>query len=46
MHLDFELKANSRGLYRGYFVLNALTESAEGASYSSAEWPQPGERRP
>ena len=43
VHLEYELKANSVGLYRGYFVLRAVTESGEGASYSSAEWPQPGE---
>ena len=43
VHLDFELKANSMGLYRGYFVLRAITESGEGLSYSSEDWPQPGE---
>lgn len=33
------LQANSVGLYRGYFVLAAVTESGYGATYDGDDWP-------
>jgi len=43
--MDRELRANSERLFRGYFVVNTSFESAYGASYGTADWPDEGSSR-
>lgn len=43
--MDHELRANSERLFKGYFVVNTTFESAYGATYGAADWPEEGASR-